>query len=145
MTEEKPKAKAKPKKPKNVENEYFSHKELKCKHTGENKFDPEFLEVLTKIRKECDFPFAISSAYRSPEHPIEQRKNHVGAHTTGKAVDILCRGDKAVEVISVALANGITRIGVQQKGSGRFIHLDMCTQEDFPDIPNYPEETIWSY
>jgi zinc D-Ala-D-Ala carboxypeptidase len=134
MTDKKPKAQAEPKS-ENVENKYFSHKELKCKHTGENKFDPEFLEVLTKIRKECDFPFAISSAYRSPEHPIEQRKNHVGAHTTGKAV----------EVISLALANGITRIGVQQKGSGRFIHLDMCTQEDFPDIPNYPEETIWSY
>lgn len=145
MTDEK---KAKPNKPNNlksVENKYFSHKELKCKHTGENKFDPEFLELLSKIRKECDFPFAISSAYRSPQHPIEQRKNHAGAHTTGKAVDIICRGNKAVKVISVALANGITRIGIQQKGSGRFIHIDACTQDDFPEIENYPEETIWSY
>ena len=56
-----------------VENKYFSHKELRCKHTGENKFDPVFLDLLTKIRIECDFPFAISSAYRSPQHPIEVR------------------------------------------------------------------------
>jgi zinc D-Ala-D-Ala carboxypeptidase len=142
MTEAK---KAKAKKPENVENKYFSHKELKCKHTGENKFDPVFLDLLTKIRIECDFPFAISSAYRSPQHPIEVRKSRLGAHTTGKAVDILCRGENAVKLISVAVAFGITRIGVQQKGSGRFIHLDVCTQEDFPEIENYPEETIWSY
>lgn len=148
MTETKPKAKAKPvkKESENVENKYFSHKELKCKHTGENKFDPEFLDLLTKIRIECDFPFAISSAYRSPTHPIEQRKPRgAGSHSTGKAVDILCRGDQAVKLISVAIAFGITRIGVQQKGTGRFIHLDVCTQEDFPDYENYPEETIWSY
>ena len=145
MTDTKPKAKAKPKKNENVENKYFSHKELKCKHTGENKFDTEFLELLTKIRIECDFPFAISSAYRSPQHPIEMRKSRAGAHTSGKAVDILCRGENAVKLVSVAIAFGITRIGIQQKGSGRFIHIDACTQDDFPEIENYPEETIWSY
>ena len=59
MTSKKPKAKSE-----NVENKYFPHKELKCKHTGESKFDPDFLELLTKIRIECDFPFAISGAYR---------------------------------------------------------------------------------
>lgn len=146
MTDKKPKAKAKPKKDENVENKYFTHNELKCKHTGENKFDPDFLDLLTKIRIECDFPFALSSAYRSPEHPLEMRKpNGAGAHSTGKAVDILCRGENAVKLISVAIAFGITRIGVQQKGTGRFIHLDVCTQDDFPEIENYPEETIWSY
>ena len=144
MTDKKPKAKAKPKS-ENVENKYFSHKELKCKHTGENKFDPDFLDLLTKIRIECDFPFAISSAYRSPQHPIEMRKSRAGAHTSGKAVDILCRGENAVKLVSVAIAFGITRIGIQQKGSGRFIHIDACTQDDFPEIENYPEETIWSY
>ena len=135
----------KSKKEENVENKYFSHKELKCKHTGENKFDPDFLDLLTKIRIECDFPFAISSAYRSPQHPIEMRKSRVGAHTTGKAVDILCRGEDALKVISVAMKNGIQRIGVQQKGTGRFIHLDACTQSDFPDRENFPEIAIWSY
>ncbi len=128
-----------------VENEYFSAKELRCQHTGEDGFDADFLELLTKIRIECDFSFPISSGYRSPKHPIEQRKERLGAHTTGKAVDILCSGEKAVEVVSVALANGISRIGVQQKGQNRFIHLDICTQDDFPDYPNYPEEAIWSY
>jgi len=145
MTGKKPKAKAEPKS-ENVENKYFSHKELKCKHTGENKFDPDFLDLLTKIRIECDFPFALSSAYRSPQHPLEMRKpSGAGAHSTGKAVDILCRGENAVKLVSVAIAFGITRIGIQQKGTGRFIHIDACTQDDFPEIENYPEETIWSY
>ena len=138
------KAKAKEVK-KVVENEYFSAKELRCQHTGKDGFDADFLELLTKIRVECDFPFAISSGYRSPEHPIEQRKERLGAHTTGKAVDILCGGEKALEIISVALANGVSRIGVQQKGQNRFIHLDVCTQEDFQDYPNFPEQAIWSY
>lgn len=128
-----------------VENEYFKAKELQCKATGEHGFDPEFLELLTKIRKECGFSFPITSGYRSPKHPIEQRKSRLGAHTTGKAVDIKCSGVKALEIVSVAIANGITRIGVQQKGEDRFIHLDICTQEDFPDYENYPEETMWSY
>ncbi len=139
---DKPKAKAKPKaKDKN----YFTEKELKCKHTGEYVFDDDFLKTLNKIREECGFPFPISSGYRSPQHPIEQRKAQVGTHTTGKAVDILCRGEDALKVISVAMKNGIQRIGVQQKGTGRFIHLDACTQSDFPDRENFPEIAIWSY
>mgnify|MGYP001006246231 CR=1 FL=1 len=109
------------------------------------RFDSDFLDLLTKIRLECDFPFTITSAYRSPKHPLEMRKSRVGAHTTGKAIDIACRGEQAVKLVSVAIAFGITRIGVQQKGSGRFVHIDACTQDDFPDYENYPEETIWSY
>lgn len=128
-----------------VENDYFSAKELSCQHTGEHGFDAEFLELLTQIRIECGFPFPITSAYRSPKHPIEQRKERLGAHTTGKAVDILCSREKALEVVSVALANGISRIGVQQKGQNRFIHLDICTKDDFPDYPDFPEDAIWSY
>ena len=139
---DKPKAKAKAKpKAKN----YFTEKELKCKHTGEYVFDEDFLKTLNKIREECGFPFPISSGYRSPLHPIEQRKAQVGTHTTGKAVDILCRGEDALKVISVAMKNGIQRIGVQQKGTGRFIHLDACTQSDFPDRENFPDIAIWSY
>jgi uncharacterized protein YcbK (DUF882 family) len=142
MTETKPKAKAKPKQ--STKN-YFTEKELKCKHTGEYFFDEDFLKTLNKIREECGFPFPVSSACRSPLHPIEQRKQFVGVHTTGKAVDILCRGEDALKLISVAQKHGITRIGVQQKGTGRFIHIDGCTKEDFPDVENYPEVSIWSY
>ena len=32
---------------------YFSEDELKCKHTGICKMDPEFMETLEKIREEA--------------------------------------------------------------------------------------------
>ena len=94
---------------------YFKPKELACRHTGDQGFNPEFLNTLNDIREECGFSFALSSAYRSQEHPIEARKEVKGAH-------------------------GIQRIGIQQKGSGRFIHLDACTEED-----GFPCPAIWSY
>ena len=119
---------------------YFKPKELKCKATGEEGFDKDFLETLNAIRHECGFSFALSSAYRSPQHPIEARKEVLGAHTTGKAVDILASGEKALEIIRMAQKHGIQRIGIQQKGSGRFIHLDACTEED-----GFPCPAIWSY
>lgn len=124
---------------------YFTEKELSCRHTGEYKFDEEFLDLLNKIREECGFAFPVTSAYRHPTHPNEARKQATGAHCTGKAIDIAVSGAKAMELVSVAIANGVTRIGVQQKGSGRFIHLDICTKEDFPDRDYFPEEAIWSY
>ena len=123
------------KEPKN----YFKPKELACRHTGKEGFDEDFLKTLNAIREECGFSFALSSAYRAPEHPIEARKQRLGAHTTGKAVDILANGERALEIIRVAQKHGIQRIGVQQKGGGRFIHIDACTEEEgFPPA-------IWSY
>jgi zinc D-Ala-D-Ala carboxypeptidase len=128
------------KSPKTEEKNYFKPKELACRHTGDQGFDPGFLKTLNAIREECGFSFALSSAYRSPEHPIEARKEVKGAHTHGKAVDILASGENALEIIRVAQKHGIQRIGIQQKGSGRFIHLDGCTEED-----GFPCPAIWSY
>jgi zinc D-Ala-D-Ala carboxypeptidase len=120
---------------------YFKPKELTCK-CGCNtiEFDLIFLSTLNSIREECGFSFALSSAYRCTKHPIEARKEHFGAHTTGKAVDILCNGEKALEVIRVAQKHGIQRIGIQQKGGGRFIHLDACTTEE-----GFTSPAMWSY
>jgi len=128
------------KSPKKEEKNYFKPKELACRHTGDQGFDLDFLKTLNAIREECGFSFALSSAYRSPEHPIEARKEVKGAHTHGKAVDILASGENALEIIRVAQKHGIQRIGIQQKGSGRFIHLDACTEED-----GFPCPSIWSY
>jgi len=119
---------------------YFKPKELQCKFTGEEGFDPDFLVKLNVIREECGFSFPLSSAYRSPQHPIEARKERLGAHTYGKAVDILANGENALEIIRVALKHDIKRIGIQQKGGGRFIHLDDCTEEE-----GFPSPAIWSY
>lgn len=117
---------------------YFTEEELSCQHCGAYKFDVEFLKVLNNIRQECNFPFVISSGYRCIEHPIEASKSRGGAHTTGCAVDISVRGDKALKVLEVAIAHGVKRIGVNQKGTGRFIHLDMAEDE-------FTSPAIWSY
>lgn len=132
---------AKPPKKEEAPKTYFKPKELQCKcGCGTNEFNAEFLVKLNAIRKECGFSFPLSSAYRCPQHPIEARKEVVGAHSHGKACDVLCNGEKALEVIRVALKHGVARIGVQQKGGGRFIHLDDCTEEE-----GFPSPAIWSY
>ena len=111
---------------------------MSCQHCGDYKFNEEFLKVLNNIRHECGFAFVISSGYRCVEHPIEASKSRVGAHTTGSAVDIAVRGDKALKVLEVAIAHGVKRIGINQKGKGRFIHLDMAEDE-------FSSPAIWSY
>jgi len=120
---------------------YFKPKELKCKcGCNTNEFDADFKAKLNAMREEAGFPFPLSSAYRCPQHPIEARKENAGAHSTGKAVDILCNGENALEVLRLAFKYDIKRIGISQKSGGRFIHLDDCTKEEGFTCP-----AIWSY
>lgn len=118
---------------------YFTTDELKCKHTGECDMDNDFMKSIETIREECGFLFHVSSAFRSVQHPVEAAKNTSGAHTTGKAMDILVYGDKAYWLIKFALLEGIPRIGISQTGKikKRFIHLDTDTTK--------PSPIIWSY
>ena len=121
---------------------YFSAKELGCKcGCNTNNFDSEFLLKLNAIREECGFSFVLTSAYRCKNHPIEARKTRPGSHNAGKAVDVRCSGEKALDVLRVALKHGIERIGVQQKaGSQKFVHLDACNNDEGFSCPY-----IWSY
>ncbi len=119
---------------------YFSVDELKCTHTGEYFFDDDVLKILNAIRAEFG-PMIVTSGCRAPSHPIEAAKEAagrpLGAHCSGKAVDIGVSRDDAYRLIETALAHGCPRIGVNQKGSGRFIHLDWDYTRPYP--------TIWSY
>ena len=114
----------------------FSENEFRCKHTGKVEMVPEFMQRLQGLRKAYGSPMVVTSGYRAPEHPIEARKASPGEHSSGRAVDIGVRGAEAVRLIALAHLAGFTRIGVQQKGEGRFIHLG--------DSPNFPPG-IWSY
>lgn len=119
---------------------YFDAKELECKcGCGTNRFDDNFKRLLNRIRDDFAKPMIITSAYRCPDHPIEKRKEKPGAHGLGVAVDVAVSGGDALELIRVAQEHGIQRIGVQQKGSGRFIHLDVSTAE------HHSRPAIWSY
>lgn len=118
---------------------YFSDAELSCSCCGKNEFDSEFLALLNQLREQCGFPFPVSSGYRCQFHPVEASKKQLGAHTTGKAVDILVYGDRAQKLLQAALNAGIQRIGISQKGDikSRFIHLDVCH--------DLPSPALWSY
>ena len=116
---------------------YFSIRELACQHCGKYRFDPEFLATLNSIRKSLGFPLVVGSGYRCLEHPIEAAKTTAGAHSSGMAVDISVRGERAYKLIQAALEHKVPRIGVNQKGSNRFIHLDGDTSK--------PSPVFWSY
>jgi uncharacterized protein YcbK (DUF882 family) len=118
---------------------HFSWIEMSCK--GECRMNPDFMDLLEKIRIEFDRPMPVSSGYRSPDY--NSMVSHTGAtgpHVHGRAADIVIQGQDAHDLLYVALKNGITGIGVRQLGSGRFLHLDNLTQSD-----GFPRPTIWSY
>ena len=101
--------------------------------------DASFMRKLEALRLEWGKPIRLSSAYRSVSHPRERTKlNGPGMHhgkkgTGGQAVDVLIERGEAVEFLRLAIKyfNGI---GINQKGEGRFIHLD---DRETP--------AIWSY
>lgn len=116
---------------------YFTETEFACRHCGVAKMDQDFVDKLNRLREACGFALRVSSGYRCPDHPIEAKKSTTGAHTTGKAVDFAVEGRLAHNLLRNAMAMNFAGIGVQQKGSGRFIHLD--------DWDNPSRPTIWSY
>lgn len=117
----------------------FSESEMQCKHTGKCEMNPLFMEWLQALRSEFNRPFIITSAYRDVTHPVEASKDSRGAHTYGCAVDIAIRGEEAMRLFVLAHNMGCRRIGYNQKGNGRFIHLDMANL-----YANKPKAT-WSY
>lgn len=118
----------------------FSRAEFACKHTGACHMRRDLMAALQRIRNDFG-PMRITSGYRHPTHPVEARKGHTtGEHTQGAACDVAVSGADALQLIQIATARGITRIGVQQKGpqNTRFIHLGMGGQ-------GLASPAIWSY
>lgn len=114
----------------------FTEAEFRCKHTGRCEMQPVFMRRLHHLRGVYGKPMRITSGFRDSSHPKERGKALPGEHTTGRAADVAVQGVDALRVIQLALGLGFTRIGVQQKGEGRFIHLG-----DSPDFP----PGLWSY
>jgi uncharacterized protein YcbK (DUF882 family) len=119
----------------------FSKAEFDCKHTGNNEMQHSFMELVQRLRTAYGKSMRVSSGYRDPKHPIEARKAGIsGAHTTGLACDLAVERGDAYTVLKLALELGFTGIGIQQKGSGRFIHLDTIANN-----AAQPRPTVWSY
>lgn len=124
---------------------YFQPSEFACKGLnccgGAVRMDHAFLLEIDELRHRCGFPFIITSGYRCPIHNAKvSSTGSTGPHTTGRAADIAVSHANALKLIREALAMGFTGIGVQQKGGGRFIHVD-----NLPNAPGQPRPTVWSY
>ena len=101
---------------------YFTIDEFKCSHTGLVFMDDYFLLLLDQLRAECDFPFVITSGYRSPTHPAEARKSTPGTHAKGIAADIaVSNGEQRYAIISNAMRLGFTGVGI----ANTFVHVDV--------------------
>lgn len=118
---------------------YFTDKELQCKcGCGQNYMNTSFMYALDVLRERYGKPIVLSSAYRCPEYNDKvSSTGRTGPHTTGKAVDIVCRGTDAYEIMHLAFEIGFSGIGVSQKGDSRFLHLDMLDHDLRP--------WVWSY
>ena len=114
----------------------FTEAEFRCKHSGRCLMHPDFMARLQRLRVAYGKPMTVTSGYRHASHPIEAAKAKPGEHSTGRAADIAVQGADALRLLHLALDAGFARIGVQQKGSGRFLHLG-----DSPDF----KPGIWSY
>ena len=121
---------------------YFTEDEMKCRHCGECRMDKKFMSLLDMLRGLYGKPIRISSGYRCKDHPIEAKKEKGGAHTTGRAADLLVSGKDAHAILKLAMDLGFKGVGISQKGDhdSRFIHLDTCTTQHGLHRP-----TIWSY
>ena len=120
----------------------FSSKELSCSCCGKNEFNKETLVALQRLRDTIGKPLKLSSAYRCPIHNDKiSSTGPNGPHTTGKAIDILCSGKFAHEILGIVMIrSGIWKgIGISQKGkhTSRFIHFDTKDSDMRP--------WIWSY
>lgn len=119
----------------------FSQSEFACSHCNKCEIRSEIVEIVQSIRTSISKPIFISSGYRCINHPIESMKDKPGEHSEGLAVDVICNGANAIEVIRHALSVGVMRIGVHQKGrsSSRYIHLGLGDR-----LSTYPSG-IWTY
>lgn len=118
----------------------FSDDELRCK-CGCNQLNPnekfiDLMDKLQELRNQYGKPLKISSAYRCSEHPIEKAKTCKPGQHNIAAVDILCWGADALDILELALDLDFTGIGINQKGdyTKRFIHLDLRENQ-----------ALWSY
>lgn len=120
----------------------FEYDDFKCRHCGENKMSPVFIDKLQALRDRVGFPLIVISGYRCPTHNqnVSTTGPH-GPHTTGHAADLAVERGRAYAVMTEACKmGGFTGFGFDQKGGGRFIHLD-----DLEEPSHAPRPTVWTY
>ena len=125
--------------------EFFKDHELTCKHCGAQGFKAQTLDKLNQLRRLYQKPIVVSSAYRCPESNIAG--GYTQTHSTGQAVDIVCNGSEAFELVRLAVMCKFTGIGVSQRnGKERFIHLDDLLDVQVKRLNGSAKRpAMWSY
>ena len=99
---------------------YFKIEDFACQETGENEISVDFIHALDQLRAACNFPFIITSGYRSKDHSVEKRKAKAGTHASGIAADIrVSGGAQRMAIVKHASAMGMS-VGVAKT----FVHVD---------------------
>jgi len=124
-----------------MESEHFKDKELRCKCCGINLVRESALKKLEKMRHIAgDKPIRLTSAYRCPRHEAAIGGSF-GPHPEGAGFDIDCKGTWALRLVIAAYQAGFGGIGINQKGSKRFIHVDDLANKELGRMRPW----IWSY
>lgn len=96
--------------------------------------DPQLVAILESIRGSCNFPFLITSGYRTHAHNLEVGGVVDSEHCTGNAVDVHCTdGARRLLIVTWAIKWGIKRIGVKKD----CVHLG--------NSPSLPQNVLWTY
>ncbi len=115
----------------------FKREEFACSHCGKNEIKDELISLLQTLRDSLGVPIRITSGYRCPEYnKLVSPTGATGPHTTGLAADIGVDREAAVNLLEAALKLPFRGFGLNQKGGGRFVHLDILPR---------PTRTIWTY
>jgi len=120
----------------------FRREEFVCPCCGKAYMSPVTMDRLQRLRSWINEPLIISSGYRCPDYNAQiSSTGRDGPHTRGRAADIATTGNRARNVVGMAISCGFTGIGVKQHGphDGRFIHLDDLGAD------YEPRPWLWSY
>jgi uncharacterized protein YcbK (DUF882 family) len=95
----------------------------------------DFAEWLDKLRVEVERPLRLTSAARCAEY--DAKVGGKGAHTTGRAADILAvSGEAKFAIVAAAMGLGAGGVGV----GGTFVHVDRGLE-----LTKFPRPMLWTY
>lgn len=122
---------------------FFPEEEMRCKGNekrlcacGGMLPKHSFMLTLVELRKAVG-PLSVTSGARCPKYnSVVSGTGFTGPHTEGRAADIKCSHEHTLKIIEEALKLPFTGFGLDQKGGGRYIHLDMVVR---------PSRYIWTY
>ena len=119
----------------------FTFDEMACKNCphcgGISDMNEDFMMKLQQLRDACGFALPVNSGYRCFQKNIDCGGHANSGHLTGEAADLRAERNQARVVIQKAIEMGFS-VGIQQKGSSRFVHVDTKPRKS-------GNANLWSY